>query len=217
MRDLYGQHGVETTILSGREGIELHIIAEERDSAEAVAELMSARLGHDLYARDDRSLAAATGELLRALGKTVSTAESCTAGLLAAAFTEVPGSSSWYRGGVVVYSDDLKSDLAGVMPETIAGHGAVSEAVSRELAAGVRERCGADYGIGITGIAGPGGGSAEKPVGLVHVALDDGIGSDHWRLMLFGDRHMVRGRAVNAALDRLRRKLLAKRDSPEER
>jgi nicotinamide-nucleotide amidase len=217
MRDLYEQPGVEVTILSGREGIELHITAEEGERAEALAEIMSRRLGHDLYAKDERSLAASTGELLRALGKTVGTAESCTAGLLAASFTDIPGSSSWYRGGVVVYSDELKSELAGVMPETISAHGAVSEEVSRELARGARARCGADYGIGITGIAGPGGGSVEKPVGLVHLALDDGIGSAHWRLLLLGDRHLVRWRAVTAALDRLRRKLLEERDGLGER
>jgi nicotinamide-nucleotide amidase len=174
---------------------------------------MSERLGRDLYARDEDSLPAVTGRLLSALGKTVATAESCTAGMLAAAITEVPGSTAWYRGGMVVYSDDLKRELAGVQANTITAHGAVSEEVARELAAGARTRCGADYGLGITGVAGPGGGSEEKPVGLVHIALDDALETSHWRILLFGDRHLVRRRAVYVALDRLRRLLLRASES----
>jgi len=98
----------------------------------------------------------------------VATAESCTAGLLGARLTEVPGSSAWYRGGLIVYDDRLKQSLAGVAADTLQRHGAVSECVARELAAGARRRCEADIGVGITGVAGPGGGNEEKPVGLVH-------------------------------------------------
>jgi nicotinamide-nucleotide amidase len=208
IRDLYERPGVEVTILSGREGIELHLLAQDPEALEEIDNLMSGRLGSDLYARDGGSLADVCGSLLYERGKTVATAESCTAGMLAAAITEVPGSSSWYRGGVVVYSEDLKTKLAGVKAESIAEHGAVSERVACELAAGVRSRCGADFGIGITGVAGPGGGTTEKPVGLVHIALDDGLDVGHWRILQFGDRHLVRRRTVTAALDRLRRRLL---------
>jgi nicotinamide-nucleotide amidase len=208
MSDLYERPGVDVTILSGREGIELQLLARDREKLDEIENIMSGRLGTDLYGRNDASLADVCGNMLGELGKTVATAESCTAGMLAAAITDVPGSSSWYRGGVVVYSDDLKTELAGVKAESIAQHGAVSERVARELAAGVRSRCGADFGIGITGVAGPGGGTTEKPVGLVHIALDDGLDAGHWRILQFGDRHLVRRRTVTAALDRLRRRLL---------
>jgi nicotinamide-nucleotide amidase len=212
MKDLYATPGVEVTILSGSEGIELHLVAELAESLERLEALMCERLGRDLYSRDDRTLPAVAGELLLELGKSLATAESCTAGMLAAAVTDIPGSSAWFRGGVVVYSDDLKIKLAGVREETLAARGAVSEEVARELAAGVRTCCGADYGIGITGVAGPGGGSEDKPVGLVHIALDDGEDAGHWRILQFGDRHLVRRRSVTAALDRLRRRLLDARD-----
>jgi nicotinamide-nucleotide amidase len=212
--DLYASPGLTMTILAGREGIELKLVCEGRDAQEAearlqaVVEAMSDRLGRDLYGRDDRTLAQVNGDLLSRLGATVATAESCTAGLLAAALTDVPGSSAWYRGGLVVYSDDLKRSLAGVDGASLERHGAVSEELSRALARGARERCAADYGIGITGIAGPGGGSEEKPVGLVHSALADETGTQHWRILHFGDRELVRRRSVTAALDRLRRRLL---------
>ena len=140
---------------------------------------------------------------------TVATAESCTAGLLAATFTAVAGSSRWFRGGIVVYSDDLKVSLAGVGPETLAAHGAVSEEVARALAQGARRKCGADYGIGITGIAGPGGETEDKPVGLVHVALaEDDRRTEHWKLQQIGGRQLVRRRTVVFAMDRLRRAIL---------
>jgi nicotinamide-nucleotide amidase len=208
MKDLYNDRGVEVTILTGREGIELHLLAEDAARLESIDRSMSERLGRDLYARDDGTLSQVVGRLLADLGQSLATAESCTAGMLAATITDVPGSSAWFRGGLVVYSDDLKMELAGVGGATLATHGAVSEEVALELASGVRARCRADFGIGITGIAGPGGGSAEKPVGLVHLALDDDRGASHWRLLQFGDRELVRRRSVTAALDRLRRRLL---------
>lgn len=216
LADLYQLPGVTVTILSAGEGIELRLAAEGGDGDEVEALLddvesqMARRLGDDLYARGDRTLAGACGELLARLGATVATAESCTAGLLAATITDVPGSSAWFRGGLVVYSDDLKVGLAGIPAESVAAHGAVSETVARELAAAARRRCGADYGIGITGIAGPGGGTACKPAGLVHLALADGDEVWHWRTQQFGDRDLVRRRSVATALDRLRRALLAR-------
>jgi nicotinamide-nucleotide amidase len=214
LSDLYALPGATVTILSGSEGIELQIVCEGGDREEAsrrLAEidlLMSRRLGRDLYARDDGTLSEVVAELMLRRGESLATAESCTAGMLAAALTTVPGSSAWYRGGLVVYSDDLKESLAGVDGALIRRHGAVSEEVARELARGVRKRCDADHGIAITGIAGPAGGTAEKPVGLVHIALDDEAGTNHWRLLQFGDRQLVRRRSVTAALDGLRRRLL---------
>jgi nicotinamide-nucleotide amidase len=138
---------------------------------------------------------------------TLATAESCTAGLLAGEITTVAGSTAWFRGGAVVYADDLKTDLAQVDPGTLRRHGAVSAAVARELAAGIRRRCGADLGIGVTGIAGPGGGTPEKPVGLVHWALDDGHRPVDGRWLLPGNRRLIRGRTVTLILDRVRRHL----------
>jgi nicotinamide-nucleotide amidase len=218
LRDLYGAGGLRVTVLAGREGIEVHLLAEGRDQAAATARIeeidarMSRRLGRDLYGRDDETLATVVGSALECAGRTLATAESCTAGLLAAAVTGVPGSSAWFRGGFVVYSDDLKKSLAGVAPEVLEKHGAVSAEVADELARGARARCGADYGIGITGIAGPGGGSAQKPVGLVHLALAERSGTETWRLLQSGDRNLVRHRTVATALDRLRRRLLDSAD-----
>ena len=124
-----------------------------------------------------------------------------------AAVTSVPGSSAWYRGGLIVYTDELKVELAGVRESTLRAEGAVSEAVALELAAGARRRCNADLGVAITGVAGPDGGTATKPVGRVHVAFDAHDGTTHWRLDLAGGRDAVRARSVTFALDRLRRHL----------
>jgi nicotinamide-nucleotide amidase len=215
VRDLYDTSGVEVTILTGREGIELHLLADGDDTGEAQVRVdmldreLSARLGADLYGRDDESLAEVTGHMLAGCGATVATAESCTAGLLSAMVTDVPGSSSWFRGGLVVYSDDLKVSLAGVEAGILKRHGAVSEEVAKGLAQGVRRRCGADFGIGITGVAGPGGGTEEKPVGLVHVAIAEGDHrTEHWKIQQIGGRELIRRRTVVFTLDRLRRALM---------
>jgi len=213
--DLYDRAGTTITILSGISGIELHLLVAASTTpgagarlAELVAQIRE-RFGPDIYGRDDETLAGVVGALLRDRGKTLATAEACTGGLLGGTITTEAGASEWYRGGLVVYSNELKERLAGVPPETLATHGAVSEATARALAHGARERCAADVGIGITGIAGPGGGTVEKPVGRVHLALEDERGSDHWQLLLPGGRDEVRGRSVTLALDRLRRRLLA--------
>jgi nicotinamide-nucleotide amidase len=214
LADVLDREGLDVTVLGGVGGVELHVRARGRDRDEVEARLLDfekevrRRLGEDVFATDDESLAAVVGALLRERGRTVATAESCTAGLLGAELTSEAGSSAWYRGGLIVYDNELKRCLAGVRAETLDAHGAVSEEVARELAAGARERCGADLGVGITGVAGPGGGTEEKPVGQVHVAIQDGEESLHWRLRLIGDRASVRARAVAAALDRLRRRLV---------
>jgi nicotinamide-nucleotide amidase len=214
--DLYRTTGLEVTVLGGLEGLELHVRArsEPGEQAESAARLQEferqtrQRLGPDVFGVGDDRLAGVVGDLLRRLGRTLATAESCTAGLLGAAITSVPGSSKWYRGGWIVYDDRLKWDLAGIRAETLAEHGAVSETVARQLAEGARTRCGADMALAVIGIAGPDGGTEDKPVGLVHLALQDGGESLHRRLRLIGDRQTVRRRAVAAALDLLRRRLL---------
>lgn len=216
LHDLYATAGLDVTVLGGLEGLELHVRARsvggrDVDDVAALAEFerqTRQRLGADVFGNGEERLPAVVGALLEQRGRTLATAESCTAGLLGAALTTVPGSSGWYRGGVIAYADELKRTLAGVRAKTLAAHGAASEAVARELAEGARKRCGADLGLGLTGIAGPGGGSPEKPVGLVHLALQDGASGLHQRLRLIGDRETVRRRAVTAALDLVRRRLL---------
>lgn len=213
LRDLYPEHDGEVTILARASGIELLLETRGASRAEAERSLrelersMSLRLAVDLVGQDDETLASVVGGMLLARGETLAVAESCSAGLLAAAITAVPGSSAWFRGGLVVYADDLKTTLAGVAPQTLLEHGAVSAEVALGLARGARARCGADRGIGITGIAGPGGGSAGKPVGLVYVAQDDAHGSHATRFELPGDRELVRARAVTLALDLVRRRM----------
>jgi nicotinamide-nucleotide amidase len=212
--DFYGRPQLEVTVLGRPGGVELQLLARAADARAAASRLdqleaeLRARLGDDLYAVGSDPLAAVVARLLLESGRTIATAESCTGGLLAAALSETPGSSATFVGGFVVYADALKLEQVGVDPATLARDGAVSEGVARQLAEGARARCRTQLAVGITGIAGPGGGTPHKPVGLVHLALADGTGTSHWRLQLPGDRHAVRTRAVTVALDRLRRYLL---------
>jgi nicotinamide-nucleotide amidase len=214
IRDLYATPDAVVTILARPEGIEIALQVQGADPEESRTRLdelddrIARRLGRDLYGRDEATLAAVTGEALRRAGLTLATAESCTAGLMAGAVTDVPGSSAWFRGGLVAYSDDLKVALAGVARATLAEHGAVSAAVARELARGARERCGADIGVGITGVAGPAGGTPMKPVGRVYVAVEGEGARTERELSLGGDRDLIRRRTVTYALDLVRRALL---------
>ncbi len=215
VRDLYESPGTETTILASSGSVELVLTARGKDAAEArarcgaLAGAMRARLGIDVYGADDESLAVVVSRLLVARAATVALAESCTGGLLGAALTDVPGSSAWFRGGLVCYANDLKTTLAGVPEELLRAHGAVSEPVARALAAGARRVCSADFGLGVTGVAGPDGGTADKPVGTVYVALADAGEGRAVKLDWPGDRSLIRRRAVTVALDLLRRRLLA--------
>jgi nicotinamide-nucleotide amidase len=216
VRDLYDAPGVTTTILASAGTVELLLLSTGSDVREARAKLatveaaMRARLGDDLFGADDETLASVVGGLLASRSRTVATAESCTGGLLGAALTEAPGSSAWFRGGVVCYANDLKTSLVTVPDTLIRAHGAVSEPVARALATGARRVCGADFGLAITGIAGPSGGTVDKPVGTVHLALDDGAEVRARKLDWPGDRELIRRRAVAAALDLLRRRLIAR-------
>jgi nicotinamide-nucleotide amidase len=212
--DLFGTPGIDVTVLGGPEGLELHVLARGRDAQE-VADRLAAfedearrRLGRDVVGAEGDRLASVVGALLVERAWTVATAESCTAGLLSAELTAVAGSSAWFRGGLIVYEDALKIRLAGVRRESIETHGAVSDVVALELAAGARDRCGAEIGVGITGIAGPGGARPGKPVGTVHLAIVRGSTKFHRELRLIGDREMVRRRTVTLALDGLRRRML---------
>jgi len=148
----------------------------------------------------DASVEAVVGRALLARGETVATAESCTAGRVAAALTRKPGSSAWMLEGAVVYSNAAKERLCGVPAATLEEHGAVSEPVARALAEGVRERSGATWGVSTTGIAGPGGGTEDKPVGTVHIAVAGPDGTVHRVFCLPGDRERVMARTVGFLL-----------------
>jgi PncC family amidohydrolase len=148
------------------------------------------------------------GELLAARGLTIATAESCTGGLLASRITDIPGSSDYFDRGLVTYSNAAKTELLGVPAETLAEHGAVSEPVALAMAEGVRRIAGADLGLGITGVAGPAGGTPEKPVGLVWIALAHAGGAEARRFKLFGDRERIRVFSATVALNWVRTHLL---------
>ena len=183
--------------------------------AVALEEVIRERHPEELYSDDGSQVDEQVSALLIAGGLSVGVAESCTGGLLLARLTDRPGASAFVRGGIVAYSDEVKQQLAGVPAQLIEAHGAVSEQVALALAQGARERVGADVGIGVTGVAGPGGGTAEKPVGLVWIAL---CGPDGRRLVRRvdqrGSRADVRERTVIAALHLLRRLLLGFADAP---
>lgn len=176
-----------------------------------IVEELKKRLGDFIYGIDVESLEEAVVKELAAQRKTVATAESCTGGLLAKRITDIPGSSDVFHMGCVTYSNDVKTMLLGVPEETLRQYGAVSPQTAEAMARGVREKSGADYGIGVTGIAGPGGGTEEKPVGLVYLAICDGETVRVRRMSPGGrarDRGYTRSLAASNALDMLRRALM---------
>lgn len=177
----------------------------ELDQAESEARRI---LGTYVYGSGKETLAEVVLRMLGERGWRLAVAESCTGGRVAAALTAVPGSSKAFDGGVVSYSNRAKSELLGVDPELLATHGAVSEAAARAMAEGMRERSGADVALGVTGIAGPGGGTAGKPVGLVYTAVAAPGGTRCWEMRHPGVRDAVQQRATSVALNRLRLVLL---------
>jgi nicotinamide-nucleotide amidase len=200
--------------LPGGEGVDLRLTARRLAPAAAdellaaAAERLRMRIGSALYGEESADLAAVVIDLCRAHRATIAVGESCTGGLVGARLTAVPGSSAVFRGGVVAYADAVKTALLDVPAGEIAAHGAVSEPVARSMAAGARRRLGAEIGIGVTGIAGPGGGSEEKPVGTVWVAVDM-VGSVTALVRRYpGDRDEIRRRAAQTALDMVRLALL---------
>ncbi|MFH1851138.1 MAG: competence/damage-inducible protein A [Candidatus Neomarinimicrobiota bacterium] len=152
-------------------GLDLRLIGHDPAEVDKFIEKIVERAGKYIYGYDEIKLEEVVGRLLTRHGLTIATAESCTGGLISHRLTQVAGSSNYLLGGIVAYSNDVKIDLLGVRPETLAIHGAVSEETAREMAAGVREKLGADIGLATTGIAGPGGGTVAKPVGLVYIGL----------------------------------------------
>ncbi len=203
-----------TTILSAPGQVELHLTAagsslalvEER--LEALTSGIRDRIGGRIFSEDGRELPVVVASLLREKGLSLSVAESCTGGLLAARLTDVPGSSAFFERGFVTYSNRSKTELLGVPSELIAAQGAVSEPVAAALAAGARRSACSDIGIGITGIAGPDGGTPDKPVGTVCIALDGAAGTRVRTALFPGDRERIRHQATQSALEMLRRGLL---------
>lgn len=193
------------------------VVVRDPDAA-AAAERLAAlegevrrRLAPWIYGSGEDNLPLCTGRALLAAGLRVATAESCTGGLIGALLTELAGSSGYYVGGAITYADEEKQRQLGVAAETLAAHGAVSEATVIEMARGIRTRSGADLGIAVSGVAGPGGGSAEKPVGTVWLALDGaGDAPATFKLLWPGARDQVRLLAAWWALDMLRRAALAR-------
>ena len=207
---------IGTTILAGLGQVELHLVTQSDDAAAAeealrlaVAEL-TAVLGADLVSTDGAVLEAVVGDLLRARGWWVAFAESCTGGLATSRMTDVPGSSAYVERSIVAYSNRAKIELLDVPEPLIVEHGAVSEPVALAMAAGIRKRTGVNVGVGITGIAGPGGGSEHKPVGTVCIAVD-GLESKVRTFRFPGGREMVKAMSANWAIDMLRRHLINER------
>ncbi|MCS7312547.1 MAG: competence/damage-inducible protein A [Acidobacteria bacterium] len=164
-------------------------------------------LGDDLYAEGDIPIEQVVGQRLRDRRQTLATAESCTGGLLGHRITNVPGSSEYFLRGYVAYSNEAKVDLLGVDPEAIRQYGAVSEPVVRQMAEGARRRAGTDWAVAITGIAGPTGGTPQKPVGTVHIAVAGPDGTTHRCFQFRGTRELIKEQSVQMALDLLRRRL----------
>jgi nicotinamide-nucleotide amidase len=217
IRDLFGSDpAVEPALLFSLGTVDVRLTLNEPDPAAQTAtaerwrRLIGERLGaENVYAEGAETLAACVGGLLRPRGQTVATAESCTGGLLAGSLTDVPGSSNWFMEGFVTYANDAKIARLGVPPGLIERHGAVSPEVAEAMAAGARRVTGCDWAIAVTGIAGPDGGTAEKPVGLVWFGLAR-PGGDTTALkdLVPGNRDEVRQRAVQRGLDLLRRGIL---------
>lgn len=213
-----GPGKIETTILASYGQIELHLTAQGSDAETAHAALDSAAsevqdlLGRDLYSTDGRTMEQVVGELLKQGSGRIAVAESCTGGLLASRLTDVPGSSDYVERGIVAYSNDAKVELLGVPAEMIGEHGAVSEPVAIAMARGVSERSRVEIGVGVTGIAGPGGGTDRKPVGMVCIAVArPGLSPEDVRVRTFrflGGRGLVKSQAAQAGLDMVRRWLL---------
>lgn len=166
------------------------------------------RLGSNIYGVDDESLEKVVLGLLKEKGLTVSTAESCTGGLIAKRMTDIAGSSENFMYGIVTYTNRAKTDLLGVSPATLSRYGAVSEETALEMVKGVRQACGTDLGVSVTGIAGPGGGTPKKPVGLVYIGFADHETTMVQRCLFAGDRETIRWQASNTALNMLRTYLL---------
>ena len=211
---VYGKYqNPVTTILAANGEIQVHLRARCATEAEAeallaeVAAPIEQLLGDHLYSRNGDPLEVVVGNLLRGRRATVSVAESCTGGMLGERLTSVPGSSDYFVGGCITYSNAMKVELLGVPPEVLDQHGAVSQEAAEAMAAGARRRTGSTYALAVTGVAGPGGGSESKPVGSVYIAIADDAGAHTEHRRFLGDRQRIRLFTVQMALDLLRRRI----------
>ena len=196
--------GVDVTICA--RNFEIHVDLFVQPGAESRAEELEAALSSShLFSREEVATAELVLTLLRERGLTLATAESCTGGLVAARLTEVPGSSDVFAGAVVAYANEVKAAQLGVPDAVLRDHGAVSAETAEAMARGARERLGVDVAVSVTGIAGPDGGTAEKPVGLVFLHASGPMGERRLRFDFPGDRETIRGRAATAALHLVRR------------
>jgi nicotinamide-nucleotide amidase len=212
---IYGQFtDVETTILAHLGDIQLNLICAKPvpDMAQARVDALANRIEEELddylYSSQGETLEQIVLYYLEMKGATLSVAESCTGGIISERLTSISGSSRSFVGGAVVYSNELKSEFADVPPSVLERHGAVSKETATALAEGIRERCDTTLGVGVTGIAGPTGGTPEKPVGLVYIAVSDGKQTDTVERRFSGDRNRIRAYAAQTALDLVRRKLM---------
>jgi len=205
---------VETTILAGNAEIQLQLfcakptLEEAQERVDELASRLEEALEEHLFSSTGETLEQIVLYYLELKQETLAVAESCTGGLLAQRITSISGSSRSFLGGAVVYSNELKTDFAGVPPKLIADHGAVSAEVAEAMAQGIRRRVSASMGVGVTGIAGPGGGTEEKPVGLVYIAVSYGNKTESLECNFRGDRDRVRLWASQQALDMIRRRLM---------
>jgi nicotinamide-nucleotide amidase len=205
---------VETTILAHLGDIQLNLVCSKSlmETAQARVDELAGRIEEELedliYSSQGETLEQIVLYYLGMRAETLSVAESCTGGLIAERLTSISGASRSFAGGAVVYSNELKIEFAGVTPSLIERHGAVSREVAASLAEGIRERCDTTYGLGVTGIAGPGGGSDEKPVGLVYIGVSDGKSTEVVEKKFTGDRSRIRQYASQQALDLVRRRLM---------
>ena len=217
VQDLLDASDPTVAPLAGQGKVRLRITTRAATTEEAeekiapVADEILSRLGDYYFGEDDETLESAIGKLLTGRGETLALAESCTGGLLAKRLTDRAGSSAFFTEGLVTYSNEAKERLLGVPHELLVQHGAVSEPVAKAMAEGVRKTAGTDYGLSVTGVAGPDGGSEEKPVGLVFVGVSDEKGTEVERLDLSAwrrSREAVRERSANRAFDLLRHRIL---------
>ena len=212
---IYKRHPeVETTVLAGQGQVEFHLRAtaatmdEAQAAVDCLADELQDELGDAVFSTAGESLEEIVGLFLQMRNLKLAVAESCTGGMVAARITSVPGSSRYFLGGAVVYSNDLKTLFADIPPLMLEAHGAVSREVALALAENIRELCNADIGVGVTGIAGPGGGTEEKPVGLVYIAVSDGQKKEVVQRRFPGDRERIRRWASQQALDMVRHLLM---------
>jgi nicotinamide-nucleotide amidase len=203
-----------TTILFTDSDLEIHLTAKAETAeraellADDLADKLADKLGNYLYSTNGESMEEVVGHRLALKGYTLATAESCTGGLIAERITRVPGSSAYFLGGVVGYTESAKSAVLGISRELIDTRGVVSGDVAEAMALGAKQRFASTIGLSITGIAGPSGGTQEIPVGTVYVGIADDVGTSNRRMTLPGDRHLIRWRASQAALEMVRRRYL---------